>query len=463
MAMSKRRSLCSVAIIVFGLTFAAEARNRPCFGTHVAAWNADQIVVVRVGLTLEVLETWRGDLAPGDQLEVPHIRIIDRATHDAVAASISLILGELGSAGGVYGVPRHDRHGVRIGSCDLGLLDGTKAVLFLRNPDETTHFATRPDKTGQKPTTTLAALLPERSRVFTRFLEGDEVIPGSVTWFFDGHVIGLRQTLTVAPPVPCPQRYFESDGQTLTPYTKATFRAEVDRVVAMRERFDNACAIQDADDRMHAIRPFYDTDVSPARTAVQEAVAEYVALLLDRVEAMPDQTAAEKELLDFVKSDLFVPSAKLVWSLKEGSSRVVPSLYHILDRPEWSMWHSCAAHSLGTVLGPGPEADLVELLDEETAFWRGEAGDLSPGWMRGASADTIEAHRELQRHYSLTYVLLDGLMWSAADREEAVRAFWEVWKTIPAPYDLDSKRDVVHGAYQAVVRLLAAEHSRKQP
>src|SRR5262245_561812 len=73
---------CSLLLTAIGLVNSVSAacagRIEPSFATETAAWNATHIVLANEGEEidgrLKVRESWKGDLQPGDEIEVPDLK-----------------------------------------------------------------------------------------------------------------------------------------------------------------------------------------------------------------------------------------------------------------------------------------------------------------------------------------------------------------------------------------------------
>src|SRR6266508_1230362 len=77
---------------------------RPSFGIEVCSWNATHIVVATEGKTIDgvfrVLESWRGDLNPGDTIKIPELASFKPRSSRAVSEPWAEPVNESGYVGG---------------------------------------------------------------------------------------------------------------------------------------------------------------------------------------------------------------------------------------------------------------------------------------------------------------------------------------------------------------------------
>lgn len=268
-----RRVVCVImAILAVLLACDATARLRSSFRLQEAAWKADHIVLVRVGSTFEVLESWAGDLAPGSRLEMRGVRSITQAEYDEWRHRHRDIV-DPGPSGGIYIGPEW-AHGKRVREPELQLVEGAHAVLFLKEKGETTEATAEPSQKDKTPPRTFAVLLPERSREFTFQAWLGEKIPGGVAWYCQGQVFALEQTVNPGWPRPWPQREWHEATQEWAPRTAKSFDAEVKRVATLRREFDITVAKTEPEELANALRRFSGKGVGPADEAVRKVLAE---------------------------------------------------------------------------------------------------------------------------------------------------------------------------------------------
>src|SRR5262245_53018718 len=78
-----RCTRCSLLLTAIGLvnsvSVAFAGREEPAFHIETAAWNATHIVLASEGEEidgrLKVRESWKGDLQPGDTIDVPELKM----------------------------------------------------------------------------------------------------------------------------------------------------------------------------------------------------------------------------------------------------------------------------------------------------------------------------------------------------------------------------------------------------
>src|SRR6185369_10112108 len=73
----QKYSVFVILVLLCGSHSLTSAGIRPSFGLEGNTWNATHIVVVTEGKTIDgifrVLESWKGDLNPGDTIKVPEL------------------------------------------------------------------------------------------------------------------------------------------------------------------------------------------------------------------------------------------------------------------------------------------------------------------------------------------------------------------------------------------------------
>lgn len=270
------QTTCIVLVVLLTMvSLSAWARIRPSFSLDWSAWEADQIVVVRVGETFEVLEVWRGDLTPGAMLEIPSIQILDPAKHEALLREDSANPSYREPGGGLYVSATWDKNGNKTSEHTLYLLKDLRAVLFLRNEG---HRADRqrPDEKWEP----IASLLPERTRRFTGLRAGSaspsEPLPAIVAWFYEDKAFALKQRMNPGPPMTWPVRDFQKEletGQRLDAVDEAYFKSLVERAFDQKKAFEAAAALENPEERLTAVRAFLEI-AGPAHDRARRIVED---------------------------------------------------------------------------------------------------------------------------------------------------------------------------------------------
>ncbi|MCP4644948.1 MAG: carboxypeptidase regulatory-like domain-containing protein [bacterium] len=394
----------------------------------MAAWEADHIVAVRVGGTVEVLEVWVGGLSLGDVLDVPGLESLDLAAYEEAIKQVPRTYPySREPGGGVFVDARYD-HGGEIQSLPiLKLLEGTRAVLFLHDdePDD--------DQPPRYPW-----LLTGSERRFTRPHPHREALPLSVAWESESSMWALAQYMNPGPLAPHWVYVWSPTEGKGSPFNWEAFHAQVVRARTKKRELEAVLATEDPEERMRALRAYDAGHIVPATRAVQEAVSQYLgAEVIQPAAAAGGDAAVEKALLAYIDSDLFVPEVAAFAAMAGVGRPGVPALQALLERPECAAFRSRIIDSLNGADGQHLAREFRQLLVQENAYWRDRAAELSePGWLdshQGDDAQTREARRILSQHAEdvtrLLWIMKARLEEeNATNRRDAIGGWVEVAK-----------------------------------
>jgi hypothetical protein len=200
------KSIKPCALVVLS-SFLAPGAIRPSFYLDACAWNATEILVLspttQAG-TFRVIETIRGELAPGASLELPGL---------ASAKGVTARLGELSQ-----GIFDNLFEGV------LPMQQSDRLIVFLRRPGALPEYNPRPD------------LPVDTSGWGPANYTGD--LRTSSVWIQDGVTYGFLQTLNPGPTHLATLRMSENE-----------LRKSVQSVLRLRDAMDKAAANADPAER----------------------------------------------------------------------------------------------------------------------------------------------------------------------------------------------------------------------
>jgi hypothetical protein len=267
--MSRQRTVVMLLVVfLFLLSPDAFALLRPGFHIQDAGWNASHIVAVRVGPDIRVVESWLGDLSPGDILDFPMLQSMDQAEYDRLTppeTQTSMRRCERrGYGGAVYDDVKYVKGRGTIDPL-LRLFEGTEAILFLREIEEETE--------KQK---AIARLRPESERMFAG--GSWEPLGEAIVWVHEGNVYQLLQSSNPGPhhPFPIREQWLTGDPYSPMEVTRERFAELVVDLVTTRREFDEAAAIGDPQERLRRQLNILEGSQVPLHDAIRKVKRDYV-------------------------------------------------------------------------------------------------------------------------------------------------------------------------------------------
>ena len=283
-------------LFLLTVSSAASAGLRPSFDPEGCSWRATDIVVVTEGSQIDgnfkVLETWKGDLKPGQMISVPEL-----ASFKDQAAR--LIYSSAWYDTEHYGKPRY--------------VSGERMILFLRDANKP-HDDTEDDTRRTRESDTNTGCWKPTNPVGTE-------MQYSTAWIENGKVYCFVQIMNPGESV------LVSSG------TETELKTEVDCVVSTQASLNVALAITDVAARAESLEPFAKDSISWASNRAFAGLTECGGAALPVLRRMLDDESLgelrENVVEAFAKAGGIVVGPELTsWLEKEVEfwRRIGPTL-----------------------------------------------------------------------------------------------------------------------------------------
>ena len=269
-----------ILVLLCGSHSLTSAGIRPSFGLEGNTWNATHIVVVTEGKTIDgifrVLESWKGDLNPGDTIKVPELASFKAESSRTVSD------------------PWYQKPGTNPGL----VVTGDRMVLFLKN--DSSNSVSEGGHNGLRSTAKMQWKSPNFYKDMTV----------SVVWIEQGKTYAFVQVMNPGPSLLISLGQSEEDLQD-----------SEQKIKYVQDSFLQAAAITDPDRRAEALAPYLHHSLHEARDAAFEALGRTGKPALPVLQRM----LADDSLLDI--------HGKLIEVLAEvGKGDVGPHLTAVVEK-----------------------------------------------------------------------------------------------------------------------------------
>ncbi|MFA6239739.1 MAG: carboxypeptidase-like regulatory domain-containing protein, partial [Candidatus Hydrogenedentales bacterium] len=334
---------------------------------------ADDIVVVRVGETIEVVETLAGTIKPGEHMEIPTIVGMTREEYETRKKQIT----ERDTLRGLTvdfdaAVPKReasDSHGAT--NQYLKLVNGTTAVLFLNRAREN-EKDTHQDQ---------FLLLTGDGHRFIERPQSESSFEFSVRWVCEGKVYGLGSRMIPGPLEPMPET--DSLGGRGPAVTWEYFKEKIARIIGHRHEYEVAMEIADPRGRLRALKPLLDPEPDPSHAYLaSQRTADCVSRLIQNAAAQGGDKAVGEVLASLVDTGDLSPCPLAIQVIGHAGPATIPALLRMYEMPSYDVYRSFVYTALGDADRKTFRLDYAALLDKERAFWQAEAPRLTEaGWL----------------------------------------------------------------------------------
>lgn len=262
------RSVCSSLILLAAFLIPAFGGFRPSFSLDYCSWNATHIFLAEVSPhddDFQVIESWKGNLKPGEHIRVPQLQPGPRAIAIALYSKQHRPYHPSSNASGNTYIDDVPRQPV-----------GSRIVLFLRQDRQP---APAP---GDSPITEKSEWQP--ADLFNE-------IRSSVIWLDGTKLYVFTQWMNPGPSL-------ISNWNNSLP----SVRARVKEVIGIQEALGDASRTKDKSERAERLRPYVQSDVFSAKQFALEQLGKCGPSALGIIRTMLDDPAYAPQADDLIKA-----------------------------------------------------------------------------------------------------------------------------------------------------------------
>jgi len=216
-------------VLFFGSGSLTLAAIRPSFSLDSSSWHATHILLASEGEQIDgrlaVLESWKGDLSPGDLIYLPELASFNSRESRRISAGLGT---------NMEGPVAH--------------VTGSRIILFLRAPSPQ---ASENEEPGRHQSTSSIAWKPA----------DDAGMNVSVVWIEAGRTFAFSQLMNPGPSL-----------LTFYPKSEIEIRVRVSEILDLEESLNATLAIADCARRAESLQPFVLSDLFFARKIALDAM-----------------------------------------------------------------------------------------------------------------------------------------------------------------------------------------------